>query len=793
MKQLIAIAVLAAGCSQRTVDPCAGVAETCLAVQVDGVEGMIALDSVAVQVNGDGYQAKADPVGNGQVLTLPVAIGVLLPPLRRSPLPVRATVTGLRNSQAVAIGTASTTLESGQHQTVHVRLSGASAGILTIDPAPAYDYGTVNVGDSVVQAFTVTNQGTQPADGLLVTLSDPTDFTIQNNGCVGALAPGGICSLSVAFAPRLHGGKRVDLTASANSASVATVGLSGIGQDIVTLEVVRRGALSNNGLITAGGTVTIDPGGLSCGATCTLRLARGVDDPTATLTATPDGLVSQLTVGSWSGCSSSSGNSCTVTVSGSEQAPTTVTANFSLRQLTWSFVSDGLGGASGSLTYPGGTCASGSTCAAMINYGDTISYGAVPAAGSNAVLSGGTRLPWVFSGWSGTGPPCLGGTCNVASVTSEAKVIATFTPYNYMFVTSDRTIMPGGLGADDPLAQNNGFRGGDARCQALADASPVPGVKGKTYRAYLGRDTTPRVNALDRFFNATSQQQPQGWVRTDGRPFSDTVRTVNESSQAFSFPLVDEKGALITGAFTVATGANGNGEPEPGDSGCDGWSSPSVVETEGGDAGDGEQFFSRSGSISCGSPSYRLYCFGIDYVAPLSLPPPTVPYKRGFNSISYWAPVDGGSITDADNVCKQDAVASGLCSDVASCTFIAMLTPIVNTMQSRFTRQSLPIYRVDNVRVASSGTNFFAGILEAAFTTQPNLASAGGNLHWTGGIGTGSAATTCNAWSKTTGTGMVGQASDVSMRPPLTSSTTFFGSNGQLPCTAPHLLMCLER
>src|SRR5439155_15286817 len=100
--------------------------------------------------------------------------------------------------------------------------------------------------------------------------------------------------------------------------------------------------------------------------------------------------------------------------------------------------------------------------------------------------------------------------------------------------------------------------------------------------------------------------------------------------------------------------------------------------------GDGEQFSTRSDSVSCSANTYRLYCFGIDYVAPLTMPPPPGPFKRVFSTNSTWGPVNGGSITDADNVCKKDAKTQGLCFDGATCPFIALLTPNGDTAQSRF-------------------------------------------------------------------------------------------------------------
>src|SRR5205814_10211741 len=123
--------------------------------------------------------------GNGKLLQLPVAIAVILPPPSRSPLAVTATVTGSRSARTVATGAAPATVVSGQHQTIHVRLSNSTGAVLAIDRAPAYDYGTVNVGAALVQELTISNQGTQAAVAPNVSLSDTTHFTIKSNDCVG--------------------------------------------------------------------------------------------------------------------------------------------------------------------------------------------------------------------------------------------------------------------------------------------------------------------------------------------------------------------------------------------------------------------------------------------------------------------------------------------------------------------------------------------------------------------------------------------------------------------------------
>jgi hypothetical protein len=814
MKRFCLLTILVSGCGIRLVDPCAGVTGTCLAVQVERAASAPAIDTLVVEVTGVGFHATSTPASTGGPLSFPVAIGVVFDALPESPLGVTATVTGSHSGTAVAHGAALALLVDGQHTTVQVPLDGGiasddlgavsdglgaaghdlaashdgpSAPVITIDRAPAHDYGVVDVGAAAHATFKVTSHAAQPLPAPALTLDNHTDFVVESSSCgVGALAALGSCDFSIVFVPASHGVKRCTVIASASGSS-ATVDLTGIGQDYVTLKVVRSGDSSNTGSVTADGTITIDPAMVECGATCSLRLARGATDPVVTLSATPDAVTSQPTVASWTGCDSASGNSCTATVTGTSAAPTTVTADFALKEYAWTFVNRGLGAAAGALTFTSGSCASGATCPVTYRHGDAISVSAQPAGGSNAVTSDHVSLPWGFSWSSG---PCAGTStspCAVASVTSAATVTALFAPYNYMFVTSLK-VAPGLLGASDPMGAGDGFRGGDAICQQLANASPK--TAGATYRAFLASYSLG-VDALARLFNATTKQAPRGWVRTDGRPFSDTIATGNASSQTMSFPLLDETGAIIGAPFDVATGARGTGAPESNTVDCNGWSSPMGHYTSG-DAGDGNHFFAeRQSTLTCGTTGARLYCFGIDFVAPLSLPLPTVPFKRSFASQSQWQP--GGSITAADSACQKDALAAGWCKPGEACPFLAVLTPLGDRASSRFTNVALPIYRPDYVRVAASTTDFFAGTIDAGLERRLDGNFTGGYFHWTGGLGTGTVASTCNGWLDGSATAMGGvtQLPEVQMHPPATSSTTFFGTATR-PCTANEFLMCLE-
>jgi len=224
-------------------------------------------------------------------------------------------------------------------------------------------------------------------------------------------------------------------------------------------------------------------------------------------------------------------------------------------------------------------------------------------------------------------------------------------------------------------------------------------------------------------------------VRTDGRPFSDTIRTISDTAQSFSFPLVDESGAFITSTFQVATGANGNGVPEPGDSGCRQLVVTQRADSMGGDPGDGEQFSTRAQSISCSSGTYRLYCFGIDYVAPLDHPAAArlvqarVLQQHPLESRRRWQ-------HHRRDTLQEGREGPGLCFDGATCPFIALLTP--NAIRRSLVSPTLACrwFASTNVRVATSVSGLLCGQPRISPGVQPTERQRGatttGPAEWNG-------------------------------------------------------------
>ena len=150
---------------------------------------------------------------------------------------------------------------------------------------------------------------------------------------------------------------------------------------------------------SGGGVGTITGEGISCTTGATTGCTAVVDNTSPyqvlTLTATPD--ANSLFKG-WTGCTTSSGNTCTVTVSSAKL----VTANIQPSTYLLNVSTSALYGASGTVSGPGISCTPGSTtgCSASIANGATVTLVAEPAPGS------------FFKSWSGC-TSVSGATCTV--------------------------------------------------------------------------------------------------------------------------------------------------------------------------------------------------------------------------------------------------------------------------------------------------------------------------------------------------------------------------------------------
>jgi uncharacterized repeat protein (TIGR02543 family) len=220
-----------------------------------------------------------------------------------------------------------------------------------------------------------------------------------------------------------------------------------------TLAVVKGGT----------GTGTVTGGGIACGATCSASYVSGT---AVTLTATAD---AGATFASWTGCDSTAGATCSVTVT----ADRTVTAIFdpivNPPRYTLTVLKAGTG--TGAVTGGGISC--GATCSASLASGTAVTLTATADAGST------------FAGWTGC-DGTAGATCSV-TVTADRTVTATFDPVQYTL-----NVQKGGTGT-------GAVTGGGISCGATCSASLASGTAvtltatadaGSTFAGWTGCDST---------------------------------------------------------------------------------------------------------------------------------------------------------------------------------------------------------------------------------------------------------------------------------------------------------------
>jgi hypothetical protein len=359
---------------------------------------------------------------------------------------------------------------------------------------------------------------------------------------------------------------------------------------------------------------------------------------------------------------------------------------------------------------------SGSGCSASYNYNTFVTLTAAHLPSS------------YFGGWSGD---CTGmqTTCSV-SLTKARNVTASFTPANYVFVTSTTTA-PGTfaqLGAGDP------FAGADGICNQRATAVGLPGH----YIALLSTSTTNFASRL----NGAS-----GWVRPDKRPVMNAFIDVNRRQKMFYVPSLNELGKPVDGTLVV-TGSKYDGTVKTLT--CNDWTSTNPNDTfSGGTPTDfGLTWDDTTKPMHPECPTAApLYCFGTDYTANVTPPPPTG-VRLTFTTTGNFAVKSGGSIADADAFCQSEATAHGIPG-----TFLALLTTSTASAASRFDLTKTPWYRLDGAQVWNVASDL--GVANATLLTAPDLTSDGvGSATfsgiWTGAedaVSVGNPDFTCHDWS----------------------------------------------
>jgi hypothetical protein len=600
---------------------------------------------------------------------------------------------------------------------------------LSISPT-SYDFGEYSPGSSAPppeKEFVVTNTGALATLPLSVdTELLPSSYALVGTGCEGrVLEPGASCTVRVRYAPLFLGlsnGVRLKVQEPRSSEAwevQATALLR--GSSGVELEVQRRG----DGV----GSIVSTPNGIDC------NFSPYSDSGCKQLFAvqTPVVLEAKLqpgtSIASWTGCSATDGNRCTVDLRTSKKV--------TVEHRAWLQVEIRR---SNNLTVGGYV----SSQDGRIQCGGSFDYCSATTT-APTVLRAQAGGEHVFLGWEGA---CTGQQpeCQV-SMAGPTHVVANFAAYNRMFLIRNvpLDVLRGDLSGADELCARN---------------APLYGVP-NDYRAWLsveGRPAHQRLGAA------------RGWVRAeDFMPFADTVDDL-------------AAGALLSSperwARLVATGTGAASAAQR----CGDWSSSSGSYVPGiSNATTGSWERDEAQAPQACSTLGSLYCFGTRYQTPMIIPP--VPSRRAFLS-SPWTP--SGGLAGADAHCQEDAAAADLAG-----SYKALLATSGKGVDHRY-RAGLRYARVDAMALQSydqSGWRFYELRAPLNVTADRHYIGSTGQpeaqtLVWTGGASQATLASTCNDWQGGTGSGTVG-------RPEFTDRT-HLDAGRPAPCTSAQRLYCLQ-
>jgi hypothetical protein len=151
------------------------------------------------------------------------------------------TATGVRNATMTA---------GGSSNTVTLRGTGSIGTPATLSPS-TFDFPAVNVGQTLTEAFTLTNN----TGGIIAagaSFSPAGDFALATSldirNCGGTLANGNSCTLLVRFQPGSGGMKATTMTVGANAVTASLTGTGVAVSTPITNLVVNDTTLGNNGV-----------------------------------------------------------------------------------------------------------------------------------------------------------------------------------------------------------------------------------------------------------------------------------------------------------------------------------------------------------------------------------------------------------------------------------------------------------------------------------------------------------------------------------------------------------------
>ena len=274
-----------------------------------------------------------------------------------------------------------------------------------------------------------------------------------------------------------------------------------------------------------------------------------------------------------------------------------------------------------------------------------------------------------------------------------------------------------------------GLTGADGLCNHLAASTGLPNPG--TYVAWLSTGGTTAPARLG---------SSRGWVRTDGRPFVDTVSDLVAGKMFYPLS-VDETAASQPPGSPVLTATTSTGTYSGSD--CSDYTSTTGAVVTG-IATYTTTFWTEWSTITQCAGTYHLYCFGTGQTTPVHPPASTASSRLAFLSAIAWP--SGGGLGNADNLCQSDATAAGLPG-----TYRALLASIGTTAIARFDVSKAVWTRVDGAALAASTADFENGNTLTALnvTAKGTFVAPGAPVVWTGGApnATGTAPTTCDGWT----------------------------------------------
>jgi hypothetical protein len=399
------------------------------------------------------------------------------------------------------------------------------------------------------------------------------------------------------------------------------------------------------------------------------------------------------------------------------------------------------------------TC-SVANCASNITSGARLTLAAKPTKGSR------------FAGWtgdcSGIGNPC------VINVTSARYVTANFVAEaaNMVFITSKDLSVSEYVAKGSGLPKDAALIGADKLCAEIA-ADPMSAVPPGNYVAFLSNDAT---SAISRVKAKHGGSAPLGWVRMDGLPFINDLRTLDTLYP----PLFSDKGEAKLWPRPV-TATTFYGESHVGGD-CGGWSNTTGYATTG-IPNAGVYSWATGYATSC-SDRFPVYCMQADYVTTVSPVKPTVS-KRAFVTFPFKV---GTGIGDADKACKAAALANSLTGN-----FKALLAPAGQAPGSRFQLTGVPYVRLDGVVVIDKDSELFR---EVPDTKAPVCVMADKSQYGSSVLfgsrsleDSGSQLTTCSNWTS---------ASATSTFLSLPGAAPFGITSFEQSCANDYGLICLE-